>query len=189
LKETITILQQTKVFLNFYCHQKENISKIILEKSMALKEAKSCCPRPRTGQFLRTWRVRGQDQELDSWGQGQGLQKLSSRTRTSTRPPPLVITIAWSRFNSHPHCARCILGLLVKAFFDDKAISAIGGFKQAANSVVRSQKTTGKLRNGQLLSRCGPADSSKIQRHCRFLMTSGATPGDFSLDLVIFRLI
>jgi len=30
LKETITILQQAKAFLNFYCHQKENISKIIL---------------------------------------------------------------------------------------------------------------------------------------------------------------
>jgi len=83
LKETITILQQAKAFLNFYCHQKENIPKIILEKCMTSKEAKSCCPRPRTGQFSRTWRVRGQ-------GQGQGLQKLSSRPRTSSRPPSLL---------------------------------------------------------------------------------------------------
>jgi len=52
-----------------------------------LKEAKSCSPRPRTGQFSRTWRVRGQGQVqgLDSRGQGQGLQKLSSR------PPPLIL--------------------------------------------------------------------------------------------------
>jgi len=28
------MLQQAKAFLNFYCHQKENISKIILEKCM-----------------------------------------------------------------------------------------------------------------------------------------------------------
>jgi len=32
LKQTITILQQAKAILNFYCNQKENISKIILEK-------------------------------------------------------------------------------------------------------------------------------------------------------------
>jgi len=51
LKETITILQQAKAFLNFYYHQKENISEIILEKCMTKKKAKSCCPRPRTGQF------------------------------------------------------------------------------------------------------------------------------------------
>jgi len=57
VKETITILKQAKAFLNFYYHQKENISKIILEKCMTEKEAKSCCPRPRTGQFSRTWRV------------------------------------------------------------------------------------------------------------------------------------
>jgi len=61
-----------------------------------LKGCKSCCPRPRTGQFLRTWRVRGQGQGLHF--RGQGLQKLSSRTRTSSRPPPLItnhlITIA-----------------------------------------------------------------------------------------------
>jgi len=44
-----------------------------------LKGNKNCCLRPRTGQFSRTWRVRGQ--RLDS--RGQGLQKLSSR------PPPL----------------------------------------------------------------------------------------------------
>jgi len=30
-KETITILQLAKAFLNFHYHQKENISKIILE--------------------------------------------------------------------------------------------------------------------------------------------------------------
>jgi len=34
LKETITILQQAKSVLNFYCHQNENVSKIILEKYM-----------------------------------------------------------------------------------------------------------------------------------------------------------
>jgi len=30
-----------------------------------LKGSKSCSPQPRTGQFSKTWRVRGQDQELD----------------------------------------------------------------------------------------------------------------------------
>jgi len=30
-----------------------------------LKGSKICCPRPRTGQFSRTWRVRDQGQGLD----------------------------------------------------------------------------------------------------------------------------
>jgi len=33
-KETITVLQQAKAFLNFHYHQKESISKIILKKCM-----------------------------------------------------------------------------------------------------------------------------------------------------------
>ena len=44
---------------------------------------------PRTGQFSRT---RGQG--LDLRGQGQGLQNLSSRPRTSWRTPPLIFTLA-----------------------------------------------------------------------------------------------
>ena len=37
-------------------------------------------------------RPRGQGQGLDLRGQGQGLQNVSSRPRTSSRTPPLVIT-------------------------------------------------------------------------------------------------
>jgi len=44
---------------------------------------------------------------------------------------------------------------LDKALYDN--LSLLGGFEQAENSVIRSQrdKTTGKLGNGQLLSGCG----------------------------------
>ena len=38
---------------------------------------------PRTGQSSRTW-------DLDLRGQGQGLQNVSSRPRTSSRTPPLI---------------------------------------------------------------------------------------------------
>jgi len=41
-----------------------------------------------------------------------------------------------------------VIATLDKMLYDDSA-------RQAANSVVRSQKTTGKLGNGQLLSGCG----------------------------------
>jgi len=41
LKETIKNLQQAKAFINFYCYQKENISKIILEKRMTKRKQKA----------------------------------------------------------------------------------------------------------------------------------------------------
>ena len=53
---------------------------------------KQCYPRAEDRIFLGTCRVRGQGLEL--WGQGQGLQNVSSRTasrpRTFLTTPPLV---------------------------------------------------------------------------------------------------
>jgi len=40
LKETIIIIQQANAFPNFYCHQKENISKNIFREMYDLKASK-----------------------------------------------------------------------------------------------------------------------------------------------------
>ena len=58
---------------------------------------KYCCPRAQDRPIFEDLRPRGQGQGLDLRGQGQGLQNVSSRTssrpRTSSRTPPLAITV------------------------------------------------------------------------------------------------
>ena len=54
---------------------------------------------PRTGQFSRTWgfEAKAKTKDLRLRGQGQGLQNVSSRTslrpRTSSRTPPLMVSL------------------------------------------------------------------------------------------------
>ena len=62
---------------------------------------KECCPRAEDRPIFEDLRLRGQGQgqglDLRGQGQGQGLQNVSSRTssrpRTSSRTPPLLITL------------------------------------------------------------------------------------------------
>ena len=51
-----------------------------------------CCPRAEDRPIFEDLRPRSQGQGLDLRGQSQGLQNVSSRPRTSSRTPPLVIT-------------------------------------------------------------------------------------------------
>ena len=55
---------------------------------------KQCCPRAEDRAIFEDLRLRGQGQGLDLRGQGQGLQNVSSRPRTSSRAPPLIIIIS-----------------------------------------------------------------------------------------------
>jgi len=55
-----------------------------------------------------------------------------------------VITIAWSLFNSHPHCTQAhVVESLDKQIrcFTMISLSLLGGFEQAANSVLRIQRS------------------------------------------------
>ena len=58
---------------------------------------KYCCPRAEDRPIFEDLRPRGQRQGLDLRSQGQGLQNVSSRTssrpRTSSRTPPLMLTL------------------------------------------------------------------------------------------------
>ena len=54
---------------------------------------KKCCPRAEDRAIFEDLRPRGQGQGLDLRGQGQGLQNMSSRPRTSSRTPPLTISL------------------------------------------------------------------------------------------------
>ena len=54
---------------------------------------KSCCPRAEDRPIFEDLRPRGQGQGLDLRGQGQGLQNVSSRPRTSSKTPPLLMSI------------------------------------------------------------------------------------------------
>ena len=48
---------------------------------------------PRTGKFSRTRGFEAKDFKMCPRGQGQGLQNVSSRPRTSSRTPPLLFTV------------------------------------------------------------------------------------------------
>jgi len=62
---------------------------------MTLKGSKKLLSSTEDRLISRTWKVRGQGQGLDSRGQGQELQKLSSRM--SSRPPPLLMDAKMKR--------------------------------------------------------------------------------------------
>ena len=55
---------------------------------------KKCCPRAEDRPIFEDLRHGGQDQRLDL--RGQGLQNVSSRPRTSSRTPPLSLTLTIS---------------------------------------------------------------------------------------------
>ena len=95
-----SVLRKKKVFKNIFWAIsrrgiQENSSQIFCEVLGVFQQnfkgsKNSAVLEPRTGQFLRTW-GQGLDQGLDL--RDQGLQNVSSRARTSSRTPPLVITI------------------------------------------------------------------------------------------------
>ena len=59
---------------------------------------KQYCSRAKDREIFEDLRLRGQGQGLDLRSQGQGLQNVSSRPRTFSRTPPLLIDKSCSSF-------------------------------------------------------------------------------------------
>ena len=72
---------------------KKTSSKIFFQAIYKISTSqKKCCPRAEDRAIFEDLRPRGQGQRLDLRGQGQGLQNVSSRPRTSSRTPPMTNT-------------------------------------------------------------------------------------------------
>ena len=85
LQKFFQAFSSTKPFLKFYFRRSTKFQQF----------KKKCCPRAENRAIFEDLRPRGQGQNqgLDLRGQGQGLQNVSLRPRTSSRTPPLLMTM------------------------------------------------------------------------------------------------